>query len=71
MLKKRSNQLLTSSSLAFLSLKMYKPITSCEELKKEEWYGKGKEYWNNQPPTVDGVLGGYGESNLADLTLSR
>lgn len=45
--------------------------SSCEDLKAEKWYGKGKDYWNSQPPTVDGVLGGYGDSNLADLKLSR
>ena len=26
-----------------------------------EWYEKQREYWDNQPVTIDGVLGGYGQ----------
>lgn len=28
---------------------------------KKEWYDLGEEYWDKQPTTVDGVLGGYGK----------
>ncbi len=27
---------------------------------KQEWYKGSLQYWNEQPATVDGVLGGYG-----------
>lgn len=27
---------------------------------KDDWYKGSVKYWNEQPTTVDGVLGGYG-----------
>lgn len=27
---------------------------------KQDWYEGSLNYWNQQPATVDGVLGGYG-----------
>lgn len=27
---------------------------------KQDWYSGSVKYWNEQPATVDGVLGGYG-----------
>ena len=29
--------------------------------KRGEWYDKQKKYWDGQPTTIDGVLGGYGK----------
>eukprot|EP01065_Artemidia_motanka_P025975 TRINITY_DN30912_c0_g1_i1.p1 TRINITY_DN30912_c0_g1~~TRINITY_DN30912_c0_g1_i1.p1 ORF type:complete len:256 (+),score=93.44 TRINITY_DN30912_c0_g1_i1:75-842(+) len=34
---------------------------------KLEWYSKAVEYWEKQPPTVDGVLGGFGHLSDPDL----
>lgn len=28
---------------------------------KDQWYDKQKTYWDGQPTTIDGVLGGYGK----------
>ena len=37
---------------------------------KELWYSKAVEYWEKQPATVDGVLGGFGHTNDDDITES-
>mmetsp|Transcript_24964 Transcript_24964/g.78167 ORF Transcript_24964/g.78167 Transcript_24964/m.78167 type:complete len:316 (-) Transcript_24964:1430-2377(-) len=39
-----------------------------------QWYSKAFDYWNDEancPPTVDGVLGGYGHVSGVDLGSSR
>ena len=28
---------------------------------KDSWYSHGNKYWDNQPATIDGVCGGYGQ----------
>ena len=38
---------------------------------KENWYSGSVEYWNNQPATVDGVLGGYGKIHETDSDTSK
>ena len=38
---------------------------------KENWYAGSVEYWNNQPATVDSVLGGYGKIHETDSDTSR
>jgi protein N-terminal methyltransferase len=37
---------------------------------KEDWYKGSLEYWNDQPATVDGVLGGYGDVHDQDSVTS-
>ena len=37
---------------------------------KENWYAGSVEYWNSQPTTVDGVLGGYGAIHEAESDTS-
>ena len=42
----------------------------------QNWYKKGEEYWDKQPTTVDGVLGGYGkyhemEAKYSDTILKQ
>ena len=37
---------------------------------KENWYTGSKDYWNSQPTTVDGVLGGYGVIHETDSDTS-
>ncbi|XXG68562.1 hypothetical protein AAC387_Pa06g1619 [Persea americana] len=39
--------------------------------KKQEWYRKGVGYWENVEASVDGVLGGYGHVNEADVRSSE
>jgi len=36
-----------------------------------EWYNGSVNYWNQQPATVDGVLGGYGKVHETDSDTSR
>ncbi|XP_069465324.1 N-terminal Xaa-Pro-Lys N-methyltransferase 1 isoform X1 [Ambystoma mexicanum] len=36
-----------------------------------QFYGKAKEYWKEVPPTVDGMLGGYGHISNTDIAGSR
>lgn len=37
---------------------------------KEDWYNGSVKYWNEQPATVDGVLGGYEVVHQADSETS-
>ena len=37
---------------------------------KDDWYRGSVQYWNQQPATVDGVLGGYGAIHDADSATS-
>ena len=37
---------------------------------KQDWYTGSLQYWNEQPATVDGVLGGYGEVHDVDSVTS-
>ena len=37
---------------------------------KEEWYDGSVDYWNKQPTTNDGVLGGYGIVHEVDIQTS-
>ncbi|CAN4105452.1 unnamed protein product [Withania somnifera] len=39
--------------------------------KKSQWYNKGVSYWEGVEATVDGVLGGYGHVNAADIKASE
>eukprot|EP00127_Corallochytrium_limacisporum_P001151 Clim_evm3s43 gene=Clim_evmTU3s43 len=36
-----------------------------------EWYEKAKEYWENEPETVNGMLGGFGKLSSLDINASR
>ena len=38
---------------------------------KSQWYYKQKVYWDKQPTTVDGVLGGYGNTDVLDADYSE
>lgn len=37
---------------------------------KQDWYSGSLQYWNEQPTTVDGVLGGYGVVHDVDSETS-
>lgn len=37
---------------------------------KQDWYSGSVRYWNEQPATVDGVLGGYGVVHDVDSDTS-
>ena len=39
--------------------------------RKRRWYDKGAEYWQTQPATYDGVLGGFGRLSPLDVRDSR
>ncbi|XP_019156326.1 PREDICTED: alpha N-terminal protein methyltransferase 1 [Ipomoea nil] len=41
-----------------------------EEGSKSQWYGTAIRYWEKVDATVDGVLGGYGHVNDADIAAS-
>ena len=45
--------------------------TSATLSKKRKWYDKGAEYWQTQPATYDGVLGGFGRLSPLDVRDSR
>ena len=38
---------------------------------KENWYQGSVEYWDKQPATNDGVLGGYGKIHEAESDTSK
>ena len=38
---------------------------------KENWYKGSVAYWDSQPVTIDGVLGGYGKIHEAESDTSR
>ena len=38
---------------------------------KKEWYDLGEQYWDKQPATVDGVLGGYGKYHEMEAKASE
>jgi hypothetical protein len=38
---------------------------------EKQFYSKAKIYWKQIPPTVDGMLGGYGHISNIDLNSSR
>ncbi|XP_010349034.1 N-terminal Xaa-Pro-Lys N-methyltransferase 1 isoform X2 [Saimiri boliviensis] len=38
---------------------------------EEQFYSKAKMYWKQIPPTVDGMLGGYGRISSIDINSSR
>ncbi|KAJ0252620.1 Alpha N-terminal protein methyltransferase 1 [Hirschfeldia incana] len=42
-----------------------------DETKKTQWYRDGVSYWEGVEASVDGVLGGYGHVNDADITGSE
>lgn len=35
------------------------------------FYGKAEQYWKEVPPTVDGMLGGYGSISSIDINGSK
>lgn len=39
-------------------------------MNNKEFYTKGKEYWENIPATIDGMLGGYSNVLNADVQAS-
>ncbi|KAG9461951.1 hypothetical protein GDO78_015280, partial [Eleutherodactylus coqui] len=38
---------------------------------ESQFYCKAKKYWKNIPPTVDGMLGGYGHISSIDINGSK
>ncbi|KAI2554265.1 N-terminal Xaa-Pro-Lys N-methyltransferase 1 isoform X3 [Gorilla gorilla gorilla] len=38
---------------------------------EKQFYSKAKTYWKQIPPTVDGMLGGYGHISSIDINSSR
>lgn len=38
---------------------------------EKQFYSKAKTYWKDIPPTVDGMLGGYGHISSIDISSSR
>lgn len=36
-----------------------------------KWYGKSSQYWENQDPTINGMLGGLGELHALDVAASK
>lgn len=38
---------------------------------EKQFYSKAKTYWKDIPPTVDGMLGGYGFISSIDISSSR
>nr|KAF6315057.1 N-terminal Xaa-Pro-Lys N-methyltransferase 1 [Myotis myotis] len=38
---------------------------------EKQFYSKAKAYWKDVPPTVDGMLGGYGHISSIDINSSR
>lgn len=38
---------------------------------EKQFYSKAKTYWKEVPPTVDGMLGGYGHISTIDISSSR
>nr|KAF6434073.1 N-terminal Xaa-Pro-Lys N-methyltransferase 1 [Molossus molossus] len=38
---------------------------------EKQFYSKAKTYWKEVPPTVDGMLGGYGHISSIDINSSR
>lgn len=38
---------------------------------EQRFYAKAKTYWQEIPPTVDGMLGGYGHISAIDINSSR
>ncbi|XP_030149092.1 N-terminal Xaa-Pro-Lys N-methyltransferase 1 isoform X1 [Lynx canadensis] len=38
---------------------------------EKQFYSKAKTYWKEVPPTVDGMLGGYGHISSIDISSSR
>lgn len=38
---------------------------------EKQFYSKAKTYWKDVPPTVDGMLGGYGHISSIDINSSR
>ena len=37
---------------------------------RDKWYEKQKKYWDGQPTTIDGVLGGYGKHHFLEMDYS-
>lgn len=38
---------------------------------EQQFYSRAQSYWKRVPPTVDGMLGGYGHISSLDLSSSR
>lgn len=38
---------------------------------EKQFYSKAETYWKEVPPTVDGMLGGYGHISSIDINSSR
>lgn len=51
---------------------MASDIMTSEVIEDEkQFYSKARTYWKRIPPTVDGMLGGYGHISNIDLSSSR
>lgn len=42
-----------------------------ETKKKEAWYDKADEYWETQESSINGMLGGFSELDVADIRESK
>ena len=47
-----------------------KPLNKKKE-KKSKWYKGSVSFWNEQPATIDGVLGGFGKVDPTDIDSSE
>jgi len=48
-----------------------KGLRKSECQSRTDWYQKGKRYWQNAPPTLEGVLGGFGHISPLDIQESK
>lgn len=46
-------------------------MESCLIEDKKTFYSKAELYWKEVPPTVDGMLGGYGSISSIDINGSK
>eukprot|EP00429_Kryptoperidinium_foliaceum_P071028 CAMPEP_0176057720 /NCGR_PEP_ID=MMETSP0120_2-20121206/28751_1 /TAXON_ID=160619 /ORGANISM="Kryptoperidinium foliaceum, Strain CCMP 1326" /LENGTH=265 /DNA_ID=CAMNT_0017391235 /DNA_START=26 /DNA_END=820 /DNA_ORIENTATION=- len=42
-----------------------------DEEQRKKWYAKGAAYWQEQEPSINGVLGGFSETHAPDIRESR
>ncbi|KZV34268.1 alpha N-terminal protein methyltransferase 1 [Dorcoceras hygrometricum] len=46
-------------------------VGEADPMKKSQWYSQGIAYWQGVEATVDGVMGGYENINVADIEASE
>uniref|UniRef100_A0A8C5T0K4 protein N-terminal methyltransferase n=1 Tax=Laticauda laticaudata TaxID=8630 RepID=A0A8C5T0K4_LATLA len=58
---------------AWLFWRKTKTTTMASDVVEDEleFYSKAEKYWRDVPPTVDGMLGGYGHISSIDISSSR